>query len=179
MEQIRLISASLQLSFSSITTNESAYNFEFESLSELERDPIGQWYKKQKAKGEIDKQNETLITLLIELHRKVDDLSRSVAGDTVKLVELDNTAMIDSIGYDYFSLSSVGLNSGIYYGRMDLPIFPEKLIPLYFEIIKDGKIAKIIKMHGQDHTDWDSFVIAKERQHIQDAKDVYARNENI
>lgn len=175
--EVRLISSSLQIDFEHITNDCTKYDSEFERLSEIERDPIGQWYKKQKAKGDIDKQSEALVTLLVELHRKVDELSKTVTGESVKPIELENSAMIDGIGYEYFNIAEISLKEGLYYGRICLPVFPERTIPVYFSISENGAIAKITKMHQQDHTDWDSFVIAKERQHIQDARDIQSRNE--
>lgn len=177
MEQIRLIPSSLQIDFEHITNNSSKYDSEFERLSEIERDPIGQWYKRQKAKGDIDKQSESLVTLLVELHRKVDELSKVITGENTKPIELENSAMIDGIGYEYFNIADISLKEGFYYGRIYLPVFPERTMSVFFSINENGAIAKITKMHQQDHTDWDSFVIAKERQHIQDARDIQSRNE--
>ncbi len=177
MEQVRLIASSLKIDFEHITNDCTKYDSEYERLSEIERDPIGQWYKRQKAKGDIDKQSESLVTLLIELHRKVDELSKIVTGESVNPIELENSAMIDGIGYEYFNISEISLKAGLYYGRIYLPAFPERTIAVYFNINENGGIAKITKMHQQDHIDWDSFVIAKERQHIQDARDIQSRNE--
>lgn len=51
--------------------------------------------------------------------------------------------------------------NALYYARVELPIFPVRILPIYF--IFDKNLARIEKMHSGDESEWDSYVASKER----------------
>lgn len=51
--------------------------------------------------------------------------------------------------------------NALYYARVELPIFPVRILPVYF--IFDKNLARIEKMHSGDESEWDGYVASKER----------------
>ena len=74
---IRLIPAPLDLMFSPCEENE-AYEREYQQLSGADDDAIGQWLKIAKARGDTQETDSVLLQLIVELHRKIDNLERLI-----------------------------------------------------------------------------------------------------
>ena len=72
---MRLVSANLDIVFEEALGRESEFLREFDKLSGNEDDPLGAWIKRAKAKGDTKESDQVILTLLVELHRKFDELN--------------------------------------------------------------------------------------------------------
>lgn len=158
----RLIDAPLEIDFCLFSDDEDLVR-EFNMLSESDDDPVGQWLKLAKARGETSESDQVLLTLLVELHRKVDDLSAYVKNETTEYIKLEKKVQIDSIGFENFHTKSNDFEIGKrYYGRVLMPIFPKREVPIFFKAVEEN-LAKIERIHDRDRKDWNAYVTARER----------------
>jgi len=165
----RLIQAPLEMHYE-IIQDETIYSREFEKLSQSEEDPVGQWLKLAKARGETSESDGVLMTLLVELHRKVDALSAYVRNEVPERIELASFGNIDAIGFEYIQLEKEDFTPGKrYYARVSMPVFPKRDIPLFLEA-KSATLAQIQRMHESDRKDWDAYMMARERIMIREQK---------
>jgi len=164
-----LINASLDFSFEKVTEeNRDQLNLEFESLSEVDVDPIGHWLKLKKARGETDDSDEVLIELIMELHRKIDRLENVIKGTEKRERVLENSGFIDSIGFHHIhSKNPIFIPNQIYYGRVELKSYPQRDMPIFFKAITN-QIAEIEKIHHRDESDWGAYFRARERVMIRE-----------
>ena len=163
---MRLIKAYIDFEFDEYNEN---FQKEFDTLGAESDDPIGQYIKLAKARGETRDTDPVLLELLIALHRKVDELSAFVKNETKELLPLRYKSEIESVGFDYFAINEALFENKKYYGRMDLPVFPKRQVPVIFEGT-DKKTAKIIHMHDRDIKDYNAFITARERAIIREMK---------
>ncbi|MBR8465471.1 hypothetical protein KDE13_03735 [Campylobacter sp. faydin G-140] len=169
MSAVRLIPASLELDYE-IDNGNAEFIREFNMLTLNEEDPLGAWLKRAKSRGETKESDQVILTLLIELHRKVDELSDYVKNNQKQYLSLENSTKIASINFEYIGLDEPKFEvDKIYYGRILMPIFPKRNIAIYFQAI-DEKTAKIVHMHDEDVSDWSAYVTARERVMIRDMK---------
>ncbi len=167
---VRLVTAPLEIVFDDAEKNRDEFEREYQRLSETDEDPIGQWLKIAKARGETKETDPVLLNLLIELHRKVDQLTQIVKKVEPKRLPLSHNGHIDSIGFEYFKLSKPLLEKGRrYYGRIEMPVFPRRDVAVWFDAV-DPQLAKIVRMHARDQKEWDSYVTARERIMIREMK---------
>ena len=111
-----------------------------------------------------------LLTLLVELHRKVDALSDVVRGEEREDLPLENEAPIEGINYEYFQMRHGVLGVGKrYYGRLKMPTFPQRDIPVFF-LAESEKLGRIELIHERDRKEWDSYVASRERVMIRNMK---------
>ena len=169
-ERIRLIPAPLAIDFDLAETAKEDFEREYQSLNESDEDPIGQWLKIAKARGETKETDPTLLYLLVELHRKVDQLTQIVKNEEPQRVPLYHHADIDGIGFEYIKLTEPLLEARrLYYGRIAMPVFPRRNVGLWFEAL-DKSMAKIVRMHERDEKEWNQYVTARERVMIREMK---------
>ncbi|MCF6201816.1 MAG: hypothetical protein L3J42_06830 [Hydrogenimonas sp.] len=167
---VRLVTAPLEIDFDDGQKSVDEFEREYQSLSEVEEDPIGQWLKIAKARGETKETDPVLLNLLVELHRKVDILTQIVKNEEPKRVPLSYHGHIESIGFEHFRLSEPLLQRGKrYYGRIAMPVFPKRDVAIWFDAL-DGNLAKIVRMHERDVKEWNSYVTARERIMIREMK---------
>ncbi len=163
----RLIPAIIEFEFSEY---EDRFKEEFDKLGSESDDPIGQYIKLAKARGETKETDPVLLELLIALHRKVDELTSYIKNEKKELIKLNNKTDIINIGFDYFEIKENLFESHKkYYGRMKLPVFPERIVPVIFESEKEN-LAKIILMHERDIKDYNAYIMARERAIIREMK---------
>ncbi len=168
---IRLIPAPIEIEYSEASADPEAFEREYHALSESDDDPIGQWLKLAKARGETSETDPVLLNLIVELHRKIDNLEALLKNETPKRVPLQYKAQIESIGYEHFKIKDPAFQSGIlYYGRLAMPVHPKRDVPVYFEAL-DSQVAKIVRMHDRDIKEWNSYVAARERVMIREMKE--------
>jgi len=166
----RLISAILKIEFSEYNKK---LKEEFDKLGSEMEDPIGQFVKLAKARGETRDTDSVLLELLVALHRKVDELTAFVKNEKKALIPLDKKSEIIKIGFDYFKIRDPLLKKDKkYYGRIDLPVFPPREVGVIFKG-EDEKLAKILLMHERDVKDYNAFLMARERAII---REIRARN---
>ena len=170
MESIRLVPAPLEIDFDLAGERSEAFEREFQRLSETDDDPIGQWLKIAKARGETKETDPVLLHLLIELHRKVDQLTQIVKNEEPERVDLAFHAEIESIGFEHFRLKEPLLETGRrYYGRIAMPLFPKRDMGVWFDAV-DEKLARIVRLHERDEKEWSQYVVARERVMIREMK---------
>ena len=169
---VTLYRAPIQVSFSLVGENLDKFKREFDSLGEADDDPIGNWVKIAKSKGENDA-DPLLLKLLVEMHRKIDNLQKIIENKEVEHIELSTSIHIQSVGYEYFKLDDGFLleDDKQYYGRIIMPVFPEREISIFFKKHQDN-IAKIELMHNRDINEWDFYVSSRERAMIREIKNV-------
>jgi len=166
----RSVPVSLVLRFDIASKDEIAFRREYDTLSELDEDPVGHWLKIARARGETKDSDKVVLNLLVELHRKVDALSKVIKQENREYLELGKKTFVDGMGHGYFLCEGEQLDPGEkYYGRIEMPIFPERIVPFYFTAI-DKKGGKITVMHERDIKDWDGYIAARERALIRERR---------
>lgn len=173
---VRLVKAPIDIAFSEVQSNEEAYLREYQQLSESDEDPINQWLKLARAKGDTSDTDPVLLNLMVELYRKIDNLEKFLKNEEPKRVTLAHEVAIESIGFEHFKLSEGILQEGVeYYGRVAMPVHPKRDVGIFFTALDDS-LAKITKMHERDEREWSAYLTARERVLIREAKE--GRNES-
>lgn len=168
---IRLVEAPISLQFSKSSLNHEEYIREYQQLSESDDDPINQWLKLAKAKGETVDTDPVLLNLVVELHRKIDSLERFLKNEEPNRVSLTQEADIESIGFEYFKLKEDILEDEMeYYARVEMPVHPKRDVPVFFKAV-DKSLAKITKIHERDEKEWSAYLTARERVLIREARE--------
>jgi hypothetical protein len=167
---VRLIEAPLEITFECESTNPVEFEREYIVLSEGENDAIGQWIRNAKGVGDATAGEMVIIQLLSELYRKVEQLERSVLNIVPSRISLSQNVKIGRIGYEYFELLEPLLTSGeTYYGRLEFPVHPIREIGLYFKA-ESETLAKIVRIHQKDESEWAGYMMARERAEIRRLK---------
>jgi len=171
MMDIRLIPAPISIEFVLDDNDSEAFKREFDSLSESDDDAVGQWLKLAKARGETSESDPVMLTLVTELHRKVDQILKKLENRENELIPLEKEADIDGINFDFFAIKADRFVPGKkYYGRISMPTFPKRDVAVYFKTL-DGRTAEIVLMHQRDRKEWDSYVTSRERAMIRELKE--------
>ena len=171
MEMPRLVPAPISIAFSEADLDKEAYEREFQSLSESDDDPISQWLKLAKARGETAESDPVLLNLLVELHRKVDALEAFLKNEVPKRLSLTSEADIESIGFEHFKLKEPLLEAGkIYYGRIEMPVHPKRDVGVFFKALSED-LAEITRMHERDEKEWAAYMTARERILIRELRE--------
>ena len=170
---IRFVRASLDITYEEVVnSNRAIFKDEYEKLSEYENDDIKEWIKKLKAKGQLEDTDKVLLTLLIELHKKVDNLEAILKQEDDNSLKLQHHSTIIGINFDYIQTNNHSfLEDVLYYAKISLPVFPKRDIPVYIYGI-DKNIAKIHLISQKNLEDWNALVMAKEREYIRELKGV-------
>jgi len=167
----RLVPAPISICFSEADLEKEIYEREYQQLSESDDDPISQWLKLAKARGETSESDPVILNLVVELHRKIDALEMFLKNETPKRVSLVNEAHIESIGFEYFNLEEGMLEVGReYYGRIAMPVHPKRDVGVFF-LAETPTLAKFMRIHDRDEKEWASYLTARERILIREAKE--------
>ena len=167
----RLVKAPISIVFSPASINEEAFDREYHKLSQTDDDPISQWLKLAKARGETADSDPILLQLLVELHRKVDALEMLIKNEKPKRVSLMYEAHIESIGFEHLNLKEELLEEEeLYYGRVSMPVHPKRDVAIFFQA-ESKTLAKIVKIHERDEKEWASYMTARERVLIRELKE--------
>jgi hypothetical protein len=171
MNEPRLVPAPISIDFSEVDLNKEAFEREFQQLSESDDDPISQWLKLAKARGETAESDQVLLKLVVELHRKIDALEAFLKNETPKRLSLMQHAEIESIGFEHFKLKEPLLEEGkLYYGRIAMPVHPKRDIGVFFKALT-SKLAEIVRMHERDEKEWAAYMTARERILIRELRE--------
>ena len=172
MSNPRLVPAPISLVFSEITPEEEdTFEREYHQLSESDDNPINQWLKLAKARGETSDTDPVLLQLMVEMHNKIDALERLIKEEEIIRVSLIFEAQIDSIGFEHFQISSPLFVSGkSYYARIEMPVHPKRDVGVFFKA-KDTTLAQIKRMHERDEKEWAAYMTARERVQIREARE--------
>jgi len=169
---VRWIPAPLKATFEEVTTHarKEALEKEYQRLSETDEDPIGQWLKLAKARGETKETDPVLLYLVVELHRKVDELTQLVKNERPERLDLEQTAEVTAVSFGYFRFARPILKAGAeYYGRIEMPLFPRRDMGVWF-VAEGADTARIVRMHERDEKEWNQYVTARERVMIREMK---------
>jgi hypothetical protein len=165
-----LIYAPITLLFDFEDKDRESFRREYDLAEQSEDDPIGHWLKVAKAKGDARDTDKLLLQLIMELHRKVDQLSEELKGKAKQMLTLSFEEAVDSINYTHLRLKEQAVElDRIYYGRIIMPTFPRREIPIYAQGV-DGMTVEIKLMHDRDRADWDAYVASRERSAIRQAR---------
>ncbi len=170
MDEIRFVVAPLHVQLERVGDKEDIFSKEYNSLSEFEEDAVGQWLKIAKARGETGDSDQVLLTLIVELHKKIDMLTSIIKEEEKTLLPLAQAEEISHIGYEHIMIEKAPLKEGErYYVRVQMPVFPKREIPLFVEALSSS-VARITNIHDKDERDWSSYMAARERVMIREAK---------
>jgi hypothetical protein len=171
MSMPRLVPAPISIQFSEASLDREAFEREYQKLSESDDDPISQWLKLAKARGETAESDPVLLNLMVELHRKIDALEMLIKDEKPKRVSLTCEAEIKAIGFEHFELKEPLLEEGReYYGRVEMPVHPKRDIGIFFKALSPT-LAEILKMHERDEKEWAAYMTARERVLIREARE--------
>lgn len=169
MSKVHLIEAHLEVEFEIAQSNSQDFEREYDTISESD-DAIGQWLRVAKAKGETSDTDPIMLELVVELYRKIDRLEQIITNTAPKYFPLSQKVSISRIGFEHFEISKPLLEVGKrYYGRIVLPLYIKKVVPLYFEA-QSETLAKIVRIHSRDEQDWGSYTMSRERLKIRQLK---------
>lgn len=170
MSEVRLFKAPLSMVYERDSSGDEKFLREFNSILPGDEDALGAWLKRAKSRGETKESDQVLLTLVIELHRKIDALSDYIKNEHKQYLPLKESADIDEIGFTYIKISEDKFTKDeIYYARIAMPIFPKRNLSLYLRA-QDERLAKIENMHEEDEADWNAYVMARERVMIRELR---------
>ncbi len=162
---------SLEFTFLDKTNRESVlvYEKEYSSLSNTDIDPLGEYMKYSRARGDTES-DDTTLKLLVALHHKIDEIKKILTNDIKEHIKLEHKEHIKALGHGVIIMPKpIFKVGGYYYARIDLPVFPQRIVPLFFEAIETG-IAKVKRIHEKDERDWDGYITSRERALIRELK---------
>jgi hypothetical protein len=166
---VRYINAPLKIDFD-VENSSKEFKHEYDSLSSADDDSIGEWLRLAKARGNTEESDQVLLTLIVELHRKIDEMNAFIRGEKQEFLGLTCSGDIEAISYEHFQLKEdVFENKTEYYGRIEMPFFPKRQMPIYFKAISKNE-AKIVLLHERDEKDWNAYVVARERVMIREMR---------
>lgn len=167
----RLVPAPISLVFSETSMDKELFEREYQTLSDSDDNPINQWLKLAKARGDTSDTDPVLLNLVVELHNKIDALEMFLKNEEPVRVSLSAAALIDAIGFEHFNLSDELLEEGKeYYGRIEMPVHPKRDVGVFFTA-QSATLAQITKIHDRDEKEWGAYMTARERVLIREAKE--------
>ncbi|MDR3347515.1 MAG: hypothetical protein LBN32_02770 [Helicobacteraceae bacterium] len=170
LDRLRWIDAPLEIEFGKESDSEEAFRLEFDRFAESDGDPLSEWLKLARSRGETKESDPVLLALVVDLHRKVDELYMKISGETKTFVPLPRKERISGLNYTHFNLIRSALDVGSrYYARIKMPVFPMRDIGLFFTAQSDT-IGEISAMHERDQNSWNSYVASRERVLIRQQK---------
>ncbi len=167
----RLVLAPLSIVYGEASNDVKGYEREYHQLRELDDNPVNSLVKHAKSRADATEMELILINLIVDLHNKIDALEMFLKNEKPKRVFVPYASEIDSIGYEYFNISEESLSVGVeYYGRIVMPIYPKREIGIFFQA-QTPTLALITRIHERDEKEWSSYIRARERVLIREAKE--------
>ncbi|AII14102.1 hypothetical protein CIG11343_0182 [Campylobacter iguaniorum] len=164
MVDFRLIASRVLVQF------QKDLNGEFELEFSQSRSSIDEWLSLEKARGESANSDPLTVKLLVELYKKVDELSNLIKNEKSPQIPLESLETATHIGFEGFKFGVQCLEEGeIYFARILLPTFIKKEILVYFRAL-DTNTAKIFRVSKGDEREWSAYVAESERLEIRRAK---------
>lgn len=171
MSMPRLVPAPISLVYSEADVDQEAFEREYQSLSESDDDPISQWLKLAKARGDTRETDPVLLQLVVELHRKIDALEMFLKDEKPQRVSLTSEVKIDSIGFEHFHVEESVFEVGkLYYGRIEMPVHPKRDVGVFFKAL-ESRLVQFVRMHERDEKEWSAYMTARERVLIRESKE--------
>lgn len=168
---IYLIDAPIAISYGLKDECEDKYMREYHQLGQADNGEISRWLQSVKAKGEANESDPVLLNLMIELHRKIDNLEKIIKQEDEVRLSLPLSSDISKVGFEHFEFLKPQLEpTKIYYGRVDMPIYPKRDIGIFFEAVTPS-LAHITTIHDRDQKAWNLYVRSRERVLIRETKE--------
>lgn len=163
MVDFRLIKSSIKVDFE--LNKDGKFDAEFNSS----RSSIEEWLSFEKAKyGGED--NELTLKLLVEIFKKLDELTEILNDKNGSKLKLENSAVADFIGYEGFKFKQNILQTDKeYFAKLHLPLLAHQKINIFFKAI-DEQTARITQITANDEKTWSHFVAGSEMLLIRKAK---------
>ncbi len=166
---MRHVNAPLKIVFN-VDDNSKVFKREYDLLSSTNDDSIGEWLRLAKSRGATEDSDQVLLTLVVELHRKIDEMSAFMRGEKQVFISLTCRGDIEFIDYGCFKLKDALFKENVeYYGRIEMPFFPKRQVPIYFKAISKDE-AKMTMLHERDEKDWNAYIVARERVMIREMR---------
>ncbi|WP_086253127.1 hypothetical protein [Campylobacter sp. P091] len=164
MVDFRLISSRVEIEFE--PDMDGAHESEFNQG----RSNIDEWLSIEMARGEGENSDPLTIKLLVELYKKVEELSNIIKNQHTPPKPLKFCLVTSKIGYEGFEFDTDCLEIGTsYFARVNLPLFIKREVMVYFKAITP-KCAKILKISRGNEREWNAFVAESERLEIRKVK---------
>lgn len=164
MVDFRLINGQIHLEY------EECIDDRFELEFSNSRASIDEWLSLAKAKGETDDSDPFTIKILVELHKKIDELTNYIKNNRPDRLELKYKGHTIKIGFDGFRIDKPNLKEGKkYYARISMPLFIKRDILVFFEAL-DKDTAIIKRISRSDEKDWSSYIAESDRLEIRKQK---------
>ena len=164
MVDFRLINGRVEIGF------ESDEEYKYEAEFNQSRSNIDEWLSHEKVRGESENSDPLTIKLLVELYKKVDELSNIIKNQHTPPKPLKFTQLTSKIGYEGFEFDNECLEvGGIYFARVNLQLFIKREVLIYFKALTP-KCAKILKLSRGNEKEWNAFVAESDRLEIRKAK---------
>lgn len=161
---MKLVRTAASIAFEEVESRKDEFEREFESFSSTDSNPVDDFIQKMKAKEGKGAPDDMTILLLAELHKKIDELTKTIKGETTSYIPLANERKLDFAWFDTVQLQ--GLKPGaLYYARISMPLFRTRVIPFYFEAT-DEEYGTITKMWPEDKADFDGYLASKDREEV-------------
>lgn len=142
---------------------------EYIALNQIEESGIEKWLKL--SKGRDYDGDEVMLELLVEVYKKLERLEQKLCIKENSYLPLELSLKTHSIGHGVLCFEEELKEGAVYYARCELPVFPSKIIPLFFEM-STPHIGKIVKI-GQSHNhSYDAYVVECERMEIRSKREV-------
>lgn len=164
MVDFRLISSRVEIEFEPDMdgTHESEFN--------QSRSNIDEWLSIEMVRGEGENSDPLTIKLLVELYKKVEELSNIIKNQHTPPKSLKFCLDTSKIGYEGFEFDKDCLEVGTsYFARVNLPLFIKREVMVYFKAITPN-CAKILKISRGNEREWNAFVAESERLEIRKVK---------
>lgn len=161
--ETRIARCVLDVEVQEVEEIEGKYLQEYIRLNQIEESGIEKWLKL--SKGRDYEGDEVMLELLVEVYKKLERLEQKLSIQQSPLLDLSQRVQTHSIGHGVLCFESELEVGRSYYARFDLPVFPSKIIPLFFTMLTP-KIAKIIKIGTMHNQSYDSYVVECERMEI-------------
>lgn len=147
---------------------EGKYLQEYIRLNQIEESGIEKWLKL--SKGRDYDGDEVVLELLVEVYKKLERLEQKLSIQKSPLLPLSQKLQTHSIGHGVLCFEEDLEVGKTYYARFDLPVFPSKIVPLFFTMLTP-KIAKITKIGTMHNKSYDGYVVECERMEIRSKRE--------
>lgn len=145
------------------------YFQEYISLNQIEESGIEKWLKLSKSRDYEG--DEVMLELLVEVYKKLERLEQKLFIKENPYLPLSLSLKTHSIGHGVLCFEEELPEGEMYYARFDLPIFPSKIIPVFFRMLTPH-IAKIIKIGYSHNHSYDGYVVECERMEIRSRREI-------
>ena len=164
MVDFRLIDSSLRVNFEPFTEGK------FENEFYGSRSGIDEWLSFERAKGDMENSDPLTIKLLVEVYKKLEELTTLLREHRDPYSPLERAAVATKVGFEGFCFGEDTLEAGeTYFGRLNLNISLKRVIPVQF-VALDARAAKITRIAPNDEKEWSHFVAQSEIIAIRKAK---------